>query len=230
MRAPGAPTAEEIESVRKGSLRKVDYYHSKYASFREGIHPHAVRVEGPSMFSEFLSTHPIDYAFVCIDQLTEGESPRQDAVYCALSKAGIPFIDSGVSITIEEHAVRGAVTTSAYEAGSVAWKEAIPNARVKGQSPGLSQRPAARSERVRGVSGRYGVAATYGAVCLGVLFIPAPVSTRDAPDCRGELTCRSSDRETSSRLRRRNARVQSHQSRRDLDQPQASHHQSTLSV
>ena len=34
MRAPGAPTAEEIESHRKDPLCKVDYYHSKYASLR----------------------------------------------------------------------------------------------------------------------------------------------------------------------------------------------------
>ena len=136
MRAPGAPTAEEIESRHKGPLRKVDYYHSKYASLREGIHPHAVRVDNQSTFGEFLSDHPIDYAFVCIDQLTEGDSPRQDVVYCALSEAAVPFIDSGVSITLDDGAVRGAVTTSAYDAGSVAWKDAIPNARVEGDVPG----------------------------------------------------------------------------------------------
>ena len=129
MRAPGAPTAEDIELRRKGRLRKVEYYHSKYASLREGIHPHAVRMDSPSAFSEFLSAHPIDYAFVCIDQLTDSDSPRQDVVYCSLSEAGIPFIDSGVSIMVEGRAVRGAVTTSAYDgAGSVAWKDGIPNA------------------------------------------------------------------------------------------------------
>ena len=136
MRAPGAPTAEEIESRKKGRLGKVDYYFSKYASLREGIHAHAVRVESPSMFSEFLSAHPIDYAFACIDQVTDGDSSRQDAVYCALSEAAVPFIDSGVSITLEDRTVRGAVTTSAYAAGSEAWKDAIPNARVEGNVPG----------------------------------------------------------------------------------------------
>ena len=136
MRAPGAPTPEEMESVPKGSLRKVDYYHSKYASLREGIHPHAVRVDSPSMFTEFLTAHPIDYAFVCIDQLTDGNSSRQDAVYRALSEAMVPFIDSGVSITLEDCAVRGAVTTSAYAPGSETWKDAIPNARVQGNVPG----------------------------------------------------------------------------------------------
>ena len=135
-RAPGAPTTEEIELVRNGNLRKVDYYHSKYASFRDGIHPHAVRVDSSSMFRDFVSAHPIDYAFVCIDQLTDGDSPRQDVVYSALTEAAIPFIDSGVSITVEERSVRGAVTTSAYEPGSLEWKNAIPNARVEGNVPG----------------------------------------------------------------------------------------------
>ena len=136
MRAPGAPTCEEIELQRKARSCKVEYYHSKYAAFRDGIHPHPVRVDSPSMFAEFLSTHPIDFAFVCIDQLTEGDSSRQDIVYCSLSEAAVPFIDSGVSITLEGDAVGGAVTTSYYDAGSVAWKDAIPNARVEGNVPG----------------------------------------------------------------------------------------------
>ena len=136
MRAPGAPTVEEIESRRKERVSKVEYYYSKYAALRDGIYPHPVRVDSPSMFAKFLSAHPIDYAFVCIDQLTDGDSSRQDAVYRALSEADVPFIDSGVSITLENCSVTGAVTTSAYEAGSDAWKQAIPDARVKGNVPG----------------------------------------------------------------------------------------------
>ena len=136
MRAPGAPTAEEIESCRKAHLNKVDYYHSKYASLREGIYSHVVRVDSTSMLNQFLSAHPIDFAFVCIDQLTDSDSPRQDAVYSALSEANVPFIDSGVSITVEERSVRGSVTTSTYAAGSLEWRDAIPNARVEGNIPG----------------------------------------------------------------------------------------------
>ena len=85
---------------------------------------------------EFLSAHTVDFAFVCIDQLTDGDSPRQDVVYAALSEAEVPFIDSGVSITLDDGSVRGAVTTSFYAAGCEAWKEAIPNARVQGNVPG----------------------------------------------------------------------------------------------
>ena len=132
MRAPGAPTCEEIESQRKELPRKVDYYHSKYASLRDGIYAHPVCVDNSTMFIEFLSEYPIDYVFVCIDQRKDSDSPRQDAVYCALSEAGIPFIDSGVSITLDDQMIRGAVTTSAHEARSVTWKKVIPNARVEG--------------------------------------------------------------------------------------------------
>ena len=94
MRAPGAPTAEEIESQHREPLGKVDYYHAKYSSLREKIYAHDIRVDSPAQFAEFLSAHPIDFAFVCIDQLPDSDSPRQDAVYEALSEAGIPFIDS----------------------------------------------------------------------------------------------------------------------------------------
>ena len=136
MRAPGAPTCEEIGTLRETRPHKVDYYHSKYASLRDGIHTHPVCVENSAMLIEFLSKYSIDYAFVCIDQRKDSDSPRQDVIYSALSEAGIPFIDSGVSITLDNHMVGGAVTTSAYEAHSVAWKKAIPNARVEGNVPG----------------------------------------------------------------------------------------------
>ena len=88
------------------------------------------------MFADFLSDNPIDYAFVCIDQLTDGDSARQDAVYLAVTEAGVPFIDSGVSISVEDGAVTGSVTTSFYDVGSVEWKDAIPNSKVEGDIPG----------------------------------------------------------------------------------------------
>ena len=135
IRAPGAPTTEEIETQRNQPLGKVDYYHAKYSSLREGIHTHAIRVDNQAQFAEFFSEHHIDFAFVCIDQLPDGDSSRQDVVYAALSEARVPFIDSGVSITLANGAVGGAVTTSAYAEGSLGW-HAIPNARVQGGLPG----------------------------------------------------------------------------------------------
>ena len=136
MRAPGAPSTDEIESLRGNALTKVAYYSSRYDSLRKGIYAHAVRIDSSSVFAKFLSSHPVDFAFVCIDQKKDSESPRQDVVYAALFEAKIPFIDSGVSITLEDHTVRGAVTTSFYAEGSEAWREAIPNARVDGNAPG----------------------------------------------------------------------------------------------
>ena len=136
MRAPGAPSTDEIESLHGNDLTKVAYYRSRYDSLREGIYAHAVRIDSSSVFAKFLSSHPVDFAFVCIDQKKDSDSPRQDVVYAALSEAKIPFIDSGVSITLEDHTVRGAVTTSFYAEGSEAWREAIPNAKVDGNAPG----------------------------------------------------------------------------------------------
>ena len=136
MRAPGAPTCAETDSVGDARPRKVDYYHGKYDALREGIHAHGVRMEEPGMFADFAAAHPVDFAFVCIDQRERCDSPRQDAVYSALTAAEVQFIDSGVSITLENGAVTGAVTTGAYGAGSPAWTEGIPNARVDGNVPG----------------------------------------------------------------------------------------------
>lgn len=136
MRAPGAPTDDEIEWRKKNTLDKVEYYRAKYASLRAGVHAHPARVESSIWFAKFLSEYPVDYAFVCIDQRKDCDSPRQDIVYAALSEARVPFIDSGVSITLDNGAIRGAVTTSAYSGGSLAWQDAIPNARIEGNAPG----------------------------------------------------------------------------------------------
>ena len=142
MRAPGAPTKEALRSIQKHKsqglrpLLKVDYYHSKYAPLRDGINPHRCRVESLTQFNEFLQEHSIDFAFVCIDQTPNGCTSRQDVVYNALSQNKIPFIDSGVSITLNEEGVTGSVTTSAYSDGSQKWQQMIPNAAATGGRPG----------------------------------------------------------------------------------------------
>ena len=142
MRAPGAPTGEEINSLteikRLGTdcFSKVNYYYSKYASFREGIHAHTLRLDGSPKCNEFFREHHIDYAFVCIDQDGNSESPRQDVVYSALSREEIPFVDSGISISLDNNAVGGAVTTSAYCAGSLEWRIGVPNASLNNKGLG----------------------------------------------------------------------------------------------
>ena len=127
MRAPGAPTNDELR--QQEPLSKVKYYESRYTSLRERIHLHPTRVDDPTTFHQFLSDHPIDFAFVCTGPSAIG---RQDVIYCTLSERAIPFIDSGVNITVDEDGIKGAVTTSFYEAGSMEWRGAIPTSRVHG--------------------------------------------------------------------------------------------------
>ena len=136
MRAPGAPSDEEIEACRAGPLSKVDYYCAKYASLREGVFVHAVRVDSVKRLTEFLAYHPVDFAFVCIDQRRDSESARQDVVYEALSQGKVPFIDSGISISFDGDRVRGAVTTGFYAAGCRSWRVGVPSAKVHGNVPG----------------------------------------------------------------------------------------------
>ena len=137
MRAPGVPDQDEIDFQKNGKPKKVNYYHKKYDPFRHGICPHTIRVGDAAAFTAFLSENPIDFAFVSIDQRREdGDAPRQDEVYAVLTQAGVPFIDSGISLTLVEDQIQGAVTTSSYASGSSEWEQAIPNARVTGNHPG----------------------------------------------------------------------------------------------
>lgn len=136
MRAPGAPSGAEIEAQRADPLSKVDYYHAKYAPLREGVVAHKLRVDGVETLTRFLDHHPVDFAFVCIDQRKDCDSPRQDAVYEALSQKNVPFIDSGTSLTLNGGRIGGSVTTGSYAAGCRSWQVGVPNARVRGDVPG----------------------------------------------------------------------------------------------
>ena len=133
MRAPGAPTDAELR--QRGSLGKVEYYQSKYDSLRKDIVLHSLHVEDESTFRQFLSDNSINFAFVCAGP-SATELQRQDVIYRTLAEMAIPFIDSGMNITVQEDGIQGAVTTSFYEAGSMAWQEAIPTSRIRGDVPG----------------------------------------------------------------------------------------------
>ena len=136
MRAPGAPTQNEIDFQRNGLPKKVIYYYNKYAPFRNNICPHILRASDTAKFTAFLSKHVINFAFVNIDQHQEGDAARQDEVYEALFKAKIPFIDSGISLTLNNNQIKGAITTSSYKPGNSDWRWAIPNAQVAGNHLG----------------------------------------------------------------------------------------------
>ncbi len=136
MRAPGTPTQGEIDAQHISPQKKVEYYYNKYASLRNGVCPHILRVGDNTEFTTFLSEHTIDFAFVNIDQRQEGDVSRQDEVYDVLSEAGIPFVDSGISLTLEQDQIQGAVTTSSYKAGSLDWQQTLPNSKMTGNHPG----------------------------------------------------------------------------------------------
>ena len=137
IRAPGSPTEEEIELQHSGdSPTKADYYRPKYFPLREGLELRALHIDSGETLDGYLAEHPIDFAFVCVDQLRDSDSPRQDWIYQSLSGSSIPFIDSGVSLAIEDDAVRGSITTSYYEAGSTEWERTIPSPKMQGNLPG----------------------------------------------------------------------------------------------
>ena len=136
MRAPGAPTAEEREAIGSGELFKVEYYRSKYETMRPVIHPHAVRVDSEASFMELAAKYSIDFVFICIDQATEGGSPRQDMVYRAVAASGVPFIDSGVSITVKQAQVTGSITANYFDGGSDQWAIVVPSPQLQGDVPG----------------------------------------------------------------------------------------------
>ena len=171
MRAPRRTTADEIGSQHEQRLRKVDYYYSKYASLRQGIRPHSVRVDSLSMLAEFLSINPIDYGFVCIDQLTDSDWPPQDVVYAALSDARIPFIDSGVRHYSGGRVVSGAVTTERLPCRFARVEECHTERQSRGRCARLPQRAAARGECVGSGACGDGVAAADWAVCFEIHFI-----------------------------------------------------------
>ena len=81
------------------------------------------------------NTTSVLYSFVLISSLRA--TPHVKTSFIKPSPAaGVPFIDSGVSIAIEDSSVRGAVTTTTYEAGSDLWQSAVPNARLHGDALG----------------------------------------------------------------------------------------------
>ena len=178
MRAPGAPTSEEIAAQRSEAPAKVDYHRSKYEHLRDGIYAHRISPESQSEFAELLAANSIDFAFVCIDQLPDSDSPRQDHIYGALSDAGVPFVDSGVSITLEDDTIQGAITTSFYPAGSQTLAGRDSKRQGCGRPSRIPKRAASRSQCLGGFIRGHGVAPSHRAVRPSVHPIPAQVPPR----------------------------------------------------
>ncbi len=98
-RCPGAASLTDLE--RKQS--KVGYLTEKYSEMRRGIIPHEVHI-----FEENVSElQEMDFVFVCIDR----NEPKK-TIFEALQRFGIPFIDAGMGLTLEEGSLRGQVRTT----------------------------------------------------------------------------------------------------------------------
>jgi hypothetical protein len=104
-RAPGAPSAAEL----KARQYKVDYFTSIYSRMRRGIVPHPFYIDATNVSL----LEGMEFVFICMDA-----GKAKLAVVEKLEELGIPFIDVGMGITIDENdSLRGIlrVTTSTKE-------------------------------------------------------------------------------------------------------------------
>lgn len=93
-RAPGAPAPEEIRDFPK----KVDYLARIYSRMHPGITPHVSRVAADNV-GELAG---FDFAFLCVDK---GSARR--AIAAGLHALGIPFVDTGIGVGLEEGELDG---------------------------------------------------------------------------------------------------------------------------
>lgn len=100
-RAPGAPTADELETKQK----KVHFLQRIYSKMRRGVIAHPYHID-PETVGEL---QQMDFVFICIDA---GEAKQ--LIVEALEKFGVPFIDVGMGIDLVDDALGGVlrVTTS----------------------------------------------------------------------------------------------------------------------
>lgn len=98
-RCPGAASLSDLE--RK--LSKVAYLTEKYSEMHRGIIPHEVFVVNENT----AELEEMDFVFVCIDR----NEPKK-VIFEALRGFGIPFIDAGMGLTLEEGSLRGQVRTT----------------------------------------------------------------------------------------------------------------------
>lgn len=93
-RSPGSPEP----TLLKEFPLKVEYYAQTYARIHAGITAHPVRVtrENVNQLASF------DFVFVCVDH---GSSRR--AIAEGLLRLGIPFVDTGIGVGIEDDCLDG---------------------------------------------------------------------------------------------------------------------------
>jgi hypothetical protein len=104
-RSPGAPDTELL----KGFPFKVDYYAQVYSRMHTGITPHRKRVTSGNVdeLADF------DFVFVCVDK---GSSRREIAE--GLVRLGVPFVDTGIGVGLEEGAMDGCARATFIRPGT----------------------------------------------------------------------------------------------------------------
>lgn len=99
-RAPGAPTVEEL----RAQPFKVDYFAGVYAAMHRGVVPHVVYVDDAN--ADELAG--MDFVFLCLDK---GTAKAEIVPY--LETAGVPFIDAGMGVTLDDDALGALVRVTA---------------------------------------------------------------------------------------------------------------------
>lgn len=103
-RAPGAPTTAELEA----QPYKVAHLAEVYSAMRRGIVPHPHYL-GPDNADEL---DGMDFAFLCIDKGT-----AKEPIVTQLERAGIPFVDVGMGVMVEDGALYGVLRVTTSEEG-----------------------------------------------------------------------------------------------------------------
>ena len=98
-RSPGAATLDELNA----RLKKVEYYSAKYTAMHRHVLPHVERITAGNVqeLTDF------DFIFISVDA-----GPDKRAIFEALRKANIPFVDTGMGIYQRGSSIGGLVRTS----------------------------------------------------------------------------------------------------------------------
>ncbi|MBB4610727.1 ThiF family adenylyltransferase [Sphingomonas yabuuchiae] len=104
-RSPGAPEM----NLLKGFPFKVNYYSQIYGRLHRGVTPHSVKVTAANV--DDLAN--FDFVFVCVDK---GHARREIAE--GLHRLGIPFIDTGIGVGLEEDAIDGCARATFIRPGT----------------------------------------------------------------------------------------------------------------
>lgn len=108
-RSPGAPVPEVAASFPM----KVHYYEGIYSKIHRGIRPHPYKVTDDNI-AELAG---FDFVFVCVDK---GRS--RELIARGLQRLGIPFIDCGVGLGLEDDCLDG-VTRASLITPDMPWEE-----------------------------------------------------------------------------------------------------------